>query len=317
MAEQASSPFHQVYDLVEARKYPSKKEPAFHQSEALLKMRSWFEAKHNPAGGILVLPTGGGKTFVAVRFLCSNPLSQGYKVLWLAHTHHLLDQAFYSFAPQDPEKAGKNGYEIARITEPKPKLSVRVVSGTPGHFPVHQVKPDDDVVIGTLQTITSAYNDPRQSALKAFLDSSRGKLMIVFDEAHHSPAPSYRKLIADLRLMYPELYLLGLTATPTYSDEKKKGWLVKLFPQKIIYQVSPQKLMAEKILAKPILEEPTTSFTPNFDEREYQKWLNTYQDVPEQIIDQLAHSRERNAFIAETYVANKERYGKAIIFADR
>jgi superfamily II DNA or RNA helicase len=75
--------------------------------------------------------------------------------------------------------------------------------------------------------------------------------------------------------------------------------------------------MADKILAKPVLEEPTTLFTPNFDEREYQKWLNTYQDIPEQIIDQLALNRERNAFIAETYVTNKERFSKAIIFADR
>lgn len=317
MFEQPTNTLHRVYDLVQARQYPAKKEPAFHQSEALFKLRAWFEKKHSPAGGILVLPTGGGKTFVAVRFLCTNPLSQGYKVLWLAHTHHLLEQAFYSFAPQSQEDAKKNGYEIARIGESKHRLSVRVVSGTPGHFPAHQIKSEDDVIIGTLQTITRAYNDPKQFAIKSFLDSVYGKLIVIFDEAHHSPAPSYRKFIADLRLVYPEMYLLGLTATPTYTDEKKKGWLIKLFPQKIIYQVSPQKLMADKILAKPILEEPTTHFTPDFDEREYQKWMNTYQDLPEHIIDQLARSRERNAGIAETYVTNQERYGKTIIFADR
>lgn len=317
MIEQPANTLHRVYDLVKARQYPSKKEPAFHQSEAFTKLRKWFEAKPLDAGGILVLPTGGGKTFVAVRFLCTSPLSQGYKVLWLAHTHHLLEQAFYSFAPQSQEDTKKNGYEIARIAETKHTLGVRVVSGTPGHFPVHQIKAEDDVVIGTLQTITRAYNDPKQLALKAFLDSAHGKLLVIFDEAHHSPAPSYRKLIADLRLSYPEMYLLGLTATPTYTDEKKKGWLVRLFPQKIIYQVSPQKLMADKILAKPILEEPATHFTPDFDEREYQKWMNTYRDLPENIIDQLARSRERNAFIAETYVTNQERYGKTIIFADR
>lgn len=308
---------HRLYDLVQARRYPSKKEPAFHQSEAVFKLRTWFEAKPYPAGGILVLPTGGGKTFVAVRFLCTGPLSQGYKVLWLAHTHHLLEQAFYSFAPLSQEEAKKNGYEIARIAEIKQSLGVRVVSGTPGHFPVHQIKSEDDVIISTLQTITRAYNDPNQLALRAFLDSAHGKLIVIFDEAHHSPAPSYRRLIADLRLRYPEMCLLGLTATPTYADEKRKGWLVKLFPQKFVYQVSPQKLMADKILAKPILEEPVTHFTPNFDEREYQKWMSTYRDLPENIIDQLARSRERNAFIVETYVANQKRYGKTIIFADR
>ncbi len=315
--EQLTNPLHRVYDLVQARQYPPKKEPAFHQSEALFKLRTWFEAKHSPSGGILVLPTGGGKTFVAVRFLCAGPLSHGYKVLWLAHTHHLLEQAFYSFAPQDEKQAQKNGYEVARITENKHSLSVRVVSGTPGHFPVHQIKPEDDVIIGTLQTITRAYNDPKQTALKSFLDTAHGKLIIIFDEAHHSPSPSYRRLITELQSTYPEMSLLGLTATPTYTDKKKKGWLVKLFPQKIIYQVSPQKLMADQILAKPILEEPTTQFTPDFDEREYQKWMNTYQDLPETIIDQLARNRERNARIANMYVANQVRYGKTIIFADR
>ena len=35
----------------------------------------------------------------AVRFLCEWPLSEGYKVLWLAHTHHLLEQANETFAP--------------------------------------------------------------------------------------------------------------------------------------------------------------------------------------------------------------------------
>ena len=317
MSEETTATMHRVYDLVQARRYPSTREPASHQSEALGKLHAWFGKKHIPAGGILVLPTGGGKTFVAVRFLCAGPLSQGYKILWLAHTHHLLEQAFYSFAPRDSAKAVKTGYEIARIAEAKSRLSIRVVSGTPGHFPVHQIKPDDDVIIGTLQTITAAYNDPNQLALKAFLGSTNGKLMIVFDEAHHAPAPSYRKLIESLRHEYPALCLLGLTATPTYTDEKKQGWLTKLFPQKIIYQVSPQKLIADKILAKPILEESTTQYTPDFDEREYQKWTNSYQDLPERIIEQLASNRDRNNAIVSRYVADRERYGKTIIFADR
>ncbi len=36
-----------------------------------------------------------------------------------------------------------------------------------------------------------------------FLDSANGKLFVVFDEAHHAAAPSYRRLIENLREKYP------------------------------------------------------------------------------------------------------------------
>jgi superfamily II DNA or RNA helicase len=294
------------YDLKRARQSTPRKEPASHQATALGRLDKWFDSKPFPdAGGILVLPTGGGKTFTAIRFLCRRALSAGYKVLWLAHSHHLLEQAFSSFADGVPW-----------ISEPKSNLKIRVVSGTIGHYPVHSIKPTDDVIIGTLQTIGNALSlvHPR---LDAFLRSAQTRLFVVFDEAHHSPAPSYRNLVLNLRQRFAEMYLLGLTATPTYTDESKKGWLKKVFPQGILHEVTPQSLMAAGILAKPILEEPHTNYSPDFDEREYQKWLGTHRDLPEDVITQLALNRERNLLIAQHYVSYRDRYGKTIIFADR
>ena len=82
-----------VYDLRAARKRDSKREPAAHQQNALDEMSTWYRAaRTEPHGAILVLPTGGGKTFTAGHFTCRLPLSDGFKVLWLAHTHHLLEQ---------------------------------------------------------------------------------------------------------------------------------------------------------------------------------------------------------------------------------
>ncbi|WP_418888721.1 DEAD/DEAH box helicase family protein [Methanothrix soehngenii] len=74
----------------------------------------------------------------------------------------------------------------------------------------------------------------------------------MFDEAHHAPAPSYRKLLTSLRDRCKDMLLLGMTATPLYSNEKLQGWLNKLFPQGILYQVTPQYLMAQGILAQPV-----------------------------------------------------------------
>lgn len=298
-----TSQFFVQYDLSEARKLAPEREPVSHQSQALRKLRAWYDTECQ--GGLLVLPTGGGKTFTAFRFLCEAPLSDGYKVLWLAHTHHLLEQAHNSIQ-----------HSVSRITEPREALHVRVVSGTPGHFPVASIKKTDDIVIGTVQTIIKAVENNHKS-LQSFLKSTDGKIFVVFDEAHHSPAPSYRRLIRHIQNRFQGSNLLGLTATPTYTDKSKRGWLKKLYDCGIVYQVSAQKLIAAGILAKPVYEEPSTHFQPEIDAREYEKWLSTNQDVPEKIIGQLAENKERNSFIVQTYLQSRKRYGKTLIFADR
>ena len=136
------SEFYREYDLMDARRHKVDKRAAPHQEQALRELHKWYTAAHTePRGGILVLPTGGGKTFTACHFICRNPLSDGFKVLWLAHTHHLLEQALFSFSDL-----------VSLIAEPRPRLSIRVVSGTIGHFPVHSIQISDDVVVNSLQT---------------------------------------------------------------------------------------------------------------------------------------------------------------------
>jgi superfamily II DNA or RNA helicase len=222
----------------------------------------------------------------------------------LAHTHHLLEQAFNVF----------NSDVLAQVSEKRKSLDSRVVSGTPGYWPAHSIKTSDDIVLATLQTITNAHLKDLKSVIE-FLDAAGEKLFVVFDEAHHSPAPSYRRLLQQLQERGARV--LGLTATPTYTDETKKGWLKKLFPQGILFQTRPAELFAQGILSHPNLLREHTSFAPTFDEREYQKWMGAAGDLPEDIVDQLAHSAERNRYIAHQYTENKETYGKTIIFTDR
>lgn len=313
--EKEKSDFYYEYDLISARKNKSQLPEANHQKEAIKGMKKWFESKEYPSGTIIALPTGSGKTFTAVRFLTKHVLSNEYKVLWLAHTHHLLEQAYYSFGPANKEV--RKGYEVGWIQEPKTQLNIRVVSGTPHHYNVNQIKETDDVVIATLQTASNAYKKAHPDFIE-FIDSADGKLLVVFDEAHHAPAPTYRNLILSLRDNYPEMHVLGLTATPTHFDIKKRGWLREIFPQEIVSQAQVKDLMLEEILAEPYIEENGTRFTPQFDEQEFLKWREAgKKKIPEHIITQLASNRERNQFIADTYVQDKERYGKTIMFADR
>lgn len=62
------------YNLNEARKHPSRRAEAAHQTQALAKLRGWYESEPTPdAGGLLVLPTGEARpsrpcgSFVGIR----------------------------------------------------------------------------------------------------------------------------------------------------------------------------------------------------------------------------------------------------------
>ncbi len=292
-----------------------RREAAPHQVQALADMARWISTPTTqPRGAIVVLPTGGGKTFTAVRFLCTDALSRGAKVLWLAHTHHLLEQAVGAFGKADGTSPYAN--ETAWIDEPKAALRLILVSGAIGHSRIHEVRPDHDVFVSTLPTAARALRD-QHPALLAFLDAAHDNLIVVFDEAHHAPAPTYARLIEALRARVPGMILLGLTATPHYADENRRGWLPRLFPQGIIHQSRTSELMASGILARPFFEHVPTTVAPRFSEREFAKWASSYRDLPESVITELAENSGRNDLIADTYLRHREKYGRTIVFADR
>ena len=65
-----TSTFCREYDWADCRQRPSPNhQPAPHQNLALQKLANWnLPHREEPTGRILVLPTGGGKTFMAVHF---------------------------------------------------------------------------------------------------------------------------------------------------------------------------------------------------------------------------------------------------------
>ena len=61
-----------------------------------------FYIDEDGSKGMLVMPTGSGKTRTAVYFLNKYLISKGYQVIWLTHRHMLIDQTadtFYNLSP--------------------------------------------------------------------------------------------------------------------------------------------------------------------------------------------------------------------------
>lgn len=301
----------------------SLKIPFQHQVEAFSALNNTFNINNGqPSSGILVLPTGAGKTFTAVRWLSNYVISKNIKILWLAPSFYLLDQAFDTFE--------KNATDIP---DSRKTLNVRCVSSNPSHAKPSEIKLTDDIVIMTIQTAiknlhTNAidnFGNKFETAFRKFINNCKQTgLFVVVDEAHHSPAYGCRNLLISekdpdlgLKKLVPKLHLLGLTATPTYTDKLRRGWLWKIFENGIIYEADKAKLIAQKILARPNYIQVSTGKEIEVDDGLYNRLIKQHQDLPESIIEMLAADEKRNNLIVNTYLENKKTYGKTIIFADR
>ena len=87
----------------------------YYQQEANIAMQEYF-LEQNGRSGILVMPTGSGKTMTSIYFLLHELSSRGYEVVWLAHRHMLVEQAanvFYRLTPLVKDVAGD---EIKSLT---------------------------------------------------------------------------------------------------------------------------------------------------------------------------------------------------------
>ena len=104
------------------------KTPFEHQRDAFEKLNELFtfnDQEHK--AGILVLPTGAGKTFTSVNWICRNVLPKNVKVLWLAHTGHLLEQAYDTFKSN-----------LLQVPQ-RQSINIRLVSSDPEHSNASQI----------------------------------------------------------------------------------------------------------------------------------------------------------------------------------
>ncbi len=261
---------------------------------------------------LVVLPTGGGKTYTASMWLLKNAIDKKKKILWIAHRQMLLDQAAESFQ--------KFAY-----TEVVPHISsfrFRIVSGASSHDRTIDIKADDNLLIISKDSI--GRNIER---LDKWLAGEK-ELYLVVDEAHHSTAKTYRKVINYVKDKVPNLKLIGLTATPFRTAEEEQGLLGKIYSDGvsdgqvvrgdigITYQIGLKELINRQILSKPIFES-------YFTEEDYgdclglDSWerIQYLDNLPEGIASQMAESAARNKLIVETYKEKQDEYGQTIVFA--
>jgi len=275
-----------------------------HQNEAI---KALDQKNKSPFEGLLVLPTGGGKTLTAVHWLLRNFIDKRKKVLWIAHRHELLDQAF--------ETLKFSAYpSLLSDTE---KFRYRVISGHPKHDRPVNIKATDDIIIASKDSLNSGLNYLTNNWV-----NHSDAILLVVDEAHHATAKTYRKLIDSIKQNFKDrgkadgFRMLGLTATPFRTDDSEQGLLKKVFPDDIIFSEHLRTLITRGILAEPVFEnlETALDFYKELSDKDIRS-IENFDKLPKQVAEKIAMSSIRNKRIVDHYVENREKYKPLLVFA--
>ena len=296
---------------VRAKKGTNTRTPYHHQKDAMRKLSIINEEKSFST--LVVLPTGGGKTYTASTWLLKNAIDQKKKILWIAHRQMLLDQAAESFQK----------FAYAEVMPHISEFTYRIVSGSSSHDRSIDITAKDNILILSKDSIGRNLD-----RLDCWLKGEK-ELFVIVDEAHHSTAKTYRKILDYVKQKVENVKLIGLTATPFRTSESEAGLLAQIYKDGvndkdqvvkndlgITYQIGLKDLINNRILSKPIFES-------NFTDEDYGEEIGLdaleriqYLDViPDELADRMAQSAVRNKLIVDTYLKKANEYGQTIVFA--
>ena len=294
-----------------AKKGTNPRSPYNHQKDAMAKLS--LIDKEESFSTLVVLPTGGGKTYTASTWLLKNAIDKKKKILWIAHRQMLLDQAAESF----------QRFAYAEAMPHISEFTYRIVSGSSNHDRSIDISPRDNILILSKDSIGR-----NLSVLDNWL-KGENEVYCVIDEAHHATAKTYRKIIKYVEMRVPNMKLLGLTATPFRTAKEEEGLLSKIFKDGvdesgnvvkgdlgITYQIGLKELINARILSTPIFEckytEEDYGADLGLDALEHIQRLDV---LPEELATEIASSAARNKLIVDTYVNKAKEYGQTIVFA--
>lgn len=290
-----------------------------HQQDAVNALNNYFnmDLSKYPQSGLIVMPTGSGKTFTAVNWLLNTGIAKGYRILWLVHRQELIDQTYSEFENQ---LGCLSDYNIKTINMMK-------ISGSSAHNKMSQASRQDIYVCSIL---SAASKNGRRFIRRMLGTPGAEKLIVIIDEAHHATAPSYVKVLEKIEKINPNRILLGLTATPIRMSEYETKRLNLMFnamsnksnedkePLKYIYEISLSKLIKTGFLAKPYYKYIQTEIHGDIEYNltdEDVDYFNSHGELTEFLKEKIASSQSRNQIILDEYLNNRKHYGKTLIFA--
>jgi len=243
-----------------------------YQQEAVNSTIAFFKKRREPA--VVVLPTGAGKSLVIAELA---RIAKG-RVLVLAHVKELVEQNYEKYRSYD--------------------LSAGIFSASLG-----KKDWDHKAIFGSVQSVARAPDD-------FFKNFS----LLVIDECHRvaeEGATQYQEVIKKLQDRNPNLFILGLTATPyrlglgwiyEYSHLGELKTDKKRFFKRCVYELPLSYMVKNKFLTNPVkVDIPVTSYDftalemkeGTYSISEVEEILNTQKKLTPLIIANIVDIAER------------------------
>lgn len=247
--------------------------------------------------GMLSLPTGSGKTRVAVQAIVEAIREGDLKggILWVADRDELCEQAV---------EAWRQVWSSEGTQEERLRIS-RMWEGQPPPLPTG----DMHVIVATIQTLAARIK--REPHRFKFLADFK---LVLFDEAHRSVAPTFTSVMQELGLTrwqkVDEPLLIGLTATPYRGhDERETERLVNRYssnrldagafasddPEDVIRELQGMRVLAQA--DHEIIDGGEFSLSPDEQQQSLETpWL------PRSVENRIAGDATRTKRIVQAYL---------------
>ena len=213
--------------------------------------------------GLIVSPAASGKTVMGISLI---PIL-GQPTLWLTHTHALLKQVMeriHKFLPKMNENS------IGTIENGKWNIGTMFTAG---------------LIASVREAPDRLYN---QFGL------------VILDEAHHSPAYTFKEVINHLN----PYFLYGLTATPYRGDKLERIMFQILGP--MLVQTDRNVIIAKGNIVNPIVIYSTISSKVDYSS-----------DFNKIIRDKIVKNHDRNCIITADVIAEATLGNYCIVLTDR
>ena len=284
-----------------------------YQKKIVARVRDMLRSEHVDGAqrrGMISMPTGSGKTRVAVQAIIEAMREDGFDggILWVADREELCEQAVEAWR-QVWSSIGSRRVQL-------------LISRMWGGQDKPQTTSAPHVVVATIQTLKARLSS--QPDEYEFLADFK---LVVFDEAHRSIAPTFTSVMREIGLTRlqrsDEPFLLGLTATPYRGyNEEETAWLVNRYgnnrfdagaftsdyPDDVVRELQDMCVLAQA-------DHETIeggAYSLDYFERQQMRsspWL------PQSVEDRIAGDLDRTRRIVEAYEAHVNPDWPTLIFA--